>query len=76
MKVYTEQDLPDELKESYTVLGELYKLAKSNWDCFASYCGTLYFNKFGYRKLIERLVKRGHLSEESASFVLRAEGLL
>lgn len=76
MVIYTEQDLPGGLKGSYATLGELYKLAKSNLDCFASYCGTLYFNKFGYHKLVERLVKRGYLSEESASSVLRSEGLL
>lgn len=76
MRIYTEHDLPNEFQESYTVLGELDKAARANQDCFVSYCGTLYFNKFGYQKLIDRLVKRGYMTKEAASDFIRAERLV
>lgn len=75
LRTYKASDLPEELQESYTVLNELDKAYRANKDCFASYCGTVYFNRLGYRKLIERLIKRGYMTEEAASDFIRAKGL-
>jgi len=68
-KAFTCDDIPEQYRDLPITLLALSKMRKRHtadgW--FTEYCGTLYFNHFGYESIVDYLVRQKFLSLEEAA---------
>lgn len=76
-KVWSEYDVPERYRDNFHFRSALmsYSRARDNYGKFVKYCGKTYFNKDGYIKVIDGMVKRGNITKEEAAEWKREEKL-
>lgn len=65
---YTIDDLPEEYRDRPQTMLAIEKASKK-YGCygwFAEYCGKMYFNKSGYKAVIEQMKKMGYIADSQA----------
>lgn len=68
-KKYTMEDLPEEYRDRPQTMLAIEKTSKKSecYGWFAEYCGKMYFNRYGYEKVIEQMQKMGYITDSVAS---------
>ena len=68
-KVWSEDDVPERYRDDFHFKSALmsYSRARDNYGKFVKYCGKTFFNKDGYIKVIDGMVKRGNITKEEAA---------
>lgn len=68
-KKYTMEDLPEEYQDRPQTMLAIEKTSKKSecYGWFAEYCGKMYFNKYGYIKVIEQMKKMGYITDSKAA---------
>lgn len=68
-KKYTMEDLPEEYQDRPQTMLAIEKASKKSecYGWFAEYCGKMYFNRYGYEKVIEQMQKMGYITDSDAS---------
>ena len=66
---YSIDDFPEEYRNRPQTMLAIDKTSRKSecYGWFAEYCGKMYFNKYGYVKVIEQMEKMGYITDSKAA---------
>lgn len=77
-RIYTRDDLPEKYRESVYIGSLIEELSKKheNGDFFVNYCGKIYFNAYGYRAILKKLLRNKLITEDEKMAIEREADVL